>query len=92
MNAFLLCLFISAVNILYLFFALFRNQILLYLLWIAVLVRLHLIRPKHLNKVLQLEPLLLPKWMAMQREVALLVRKFSCNIVRFLSKSETSSV
>jgi len=37
------------------FSMLFRNQILLYLLWIAVLVRLLLIKPKHLNRVLQLE-------------------------------------
>jgi len=38
------------------FVALFRNQILLYSSWIAVLVRLLLIRLKHLNRVLQLEP------------------------------------
>jgi GTPase Era involved in 16S rRNA processing len=54
----------------------FRNQILLSLLWIAVSVRLLLIRPKHLNRVLQLELLLSLKWMATQRVVVRLVRKY----------------
>ena len=56
--------------------ALFRNQILSYLLWIAVSVRLLLIRLKHLNRVLQLELSLSLKWMATQRVVVLLVRKY----------------
>lgn len=37
------------------FLCISRNQILLYLLWIAVLVRLHLIKQKLSSKVFQLE-------------------------------------